>query len=202
MSAKVAGVTGKYCAGKDAVCNILKKHGFTGIDEDRIGHSALEAKQGEVIRAFGGEVVSATGTIDRSLLGALVFADSAKLRRLEQILHPWMVAETRRLVAENTHRHIFINAAILFRMGLHELCDFIVIVRAPLVVRVLRGMSRDTQGIRHVMRRIRSQSDINNRAIKKSMLPVDRYTIRNGGSRRALAKRVSRVLTANGFSGR
>ena len=199
-----AGVTGKYCAGKDAVSEILEQYGFISVDEDGIGHRALDVKRDTVIGAFGAYIKSPDGSIDRSKLGSLVFSRQSDLRRLEHILHPWMVAETAKLLETVSGKNKLINAAILFRMGLHTLCDFVIIVRAPFVTRILRGVKRDTMGAWHVFKRMRFQpsSDIHGQFLKKQGIPVDMYTVRNQGSRKALVRRVSRILAYYGISGR
>jgi len=200
----VAGVTGKYCAGKDAVSGILERHGFVSVDEDGIGHRALGEKRDAVIAAFGSSVKSHDGTINRSKLGSIVFSRISELRRLEQILHPWMVSETKRQLAHMSDTDVIINAAIMFRMGLHILCDFVIVVKAPLIVRVLRGLRRDTRGLWHVINRLKYQpsSEIHGHFLKKQGILVDMYTVRNGGGKKALARRVSRILEQNGISGR
>ena len=199
-----AGVTGKYCAGKDVVSRILEQFGFISVDEDGIGHRALDAKREAVIGAFGAFIKSPDGSIDRAKLGSLVFSRQTDLRRLEHIVHPWMVAETARLLENLSGKNALINAAILFRMGLHTLCDFVIVVKAPLVVRILRGLKRDTRGVWHVFKRMRFQPslDIHGQFLKKQGIPVDMYTVWNRGSRKALVRRVSRILTHYGISGR
>ncbi len=200
----IAGVTGKYCAGKDAVSEILEQFGFISVDEDGIGHRALDVKRDAVIGAFGPYIKSPDGSIDRSKLGSLVFSRQMNLKRLEHILHPWMVAETAKLLETMSGKNALINAAILFRMGLHTLCNFVIVVKAPLVIRIFRGLKRDTRGVWHVFKRMRFQPrfDIHGQFLKKQGIPVDMYTVRNRGSRKALVRRVSRILAHNGISGR
>ena len=200
----VLGITGGYCAGKDAVSTHILSYGFTYIDEDQIGHLALERKATQIIAAFGQRVVGDGSGIDRRELGNVVFADPLELKRLESIVHPWMVEETRRRIQFAGDSRVLINAAILRRMGLHLLCDVVCVVTAPFPIRIFRGMKRDHQSIRRVIRRIRSQPDIGleNQILNERGSPVDIYRVGNGGSKRALSRRVDRILSKYGITGR
>ena len=200
----VLGITGKYCAGKDALVSLLVDAGIREINEDRVGHTALTARAEEVAAAFGEGVLSSDGTIDRKSLGALVFSDSEALSRLEGILHPWMVDETRRLLQSSVDQSVAINAAILHRMRLHLLCDLIIIVHAPLITRVRRGLRRDHHGVLHILRRIWSQrrDDIPKHFLNERGARVDTVVVKNGGSREALARRLEAILSDFGITGR
>ncbi len=61
----VLGVTGGYCAGKDAVVKLLERYGIVEINEDKIGHDALLALSTEVEEAFGPRVIGGNGRVDR-----------------------------------------------------------------------------------------------------------------------------------------
>jgi dephospho-CoA kinase len=88
----IIGLTGNIACGKSTVLNLLREHGAHVLDADRVTHE-LQAPGQPVYQAivaeFGaGILASPGGPIDRRALGAIVFADSAALRRLEQIVHP------------------------------------------------------------------------------------------------------------------
>src|SRR3990172_4987696 len=85
------GLTGPIPAGKSEVARLLHARGAFLVDADRVaqetyapGGPAYDA----VVRAFGPEVVSPDGAIDRRRLGALVFADPARLKQLTDIVWP------------------------------------------------------------------------------------------------------------------
>ena len=85
------GLTGGIASGKSAVAAMLREMGFPVLDADPIGHKLLEPGQPEreeVLREFGAELAGADGRIDRAKLGAIVFADPARLAKLNAILHP------------------------------------------------------------------------------------------------------------------
>src|SRR5262249_10180772 len=90
------GLTGGIGSGKSTVAAILAELGARVIDADRIGHEGYRPGSpgfAAVVDAFGPAVVDADGTIDRSALGAIVFADPAARARLNAIVHPLIAAE-------------------------------------------------------------------------------------------------------------
>jgi len=155
----VLGLTGPYCAGKDAAARALERRGFRVLDVDAIGHEVLEERREAIVAAFGSGVRRADGSIDRRALGRIVFADPAALARHEAIVHPAMVERVRaRAAAEQAAgRDVAVNAALLRRMGLDRLCDAVLEVRALFPVRLLRGLRRDRLGLVQVLQRMWSQ---------------------------------------------
>ncbi|MBN1687362.1 MAG: dephospho-CoA kinase [Spirochaetales bacterium] len=204
----VIGVTGGYCAGKDAAARILARHGIIEINEDEIGHEALQALKGPIIEAFGVSILRGDGAIDRRVLGSVVFSHLEALKRLEDIVHPWMVEETRKRIAAAGSTHVEVNAAILHRMGLHLLCDVVLIIDAPLPVRFLRARKRDGLSIRETVKRLRIQrKQRQNAGTRKQFLNekgvnVDTVIVNNGGTQFALARRLEALLSELGITGR
>lgn len=85
------GLTGGIASGKSVVAAILRELGFPVLEADVVAHLLIEPGQpahDEVQREFGAGVVGADGRIDRGKLAEVVFADPAKLVRLNQIIHP------------------------------------------------------------------------------------------------------------------
>ncbi len=194
----VWGVAGKYCAGKNAVVEILKARGFAEIDVDRIGHRVLEERRPLIVERFGEAVLSRDGRVDRRALGERVFRDRAGRRELERIVHPAMVEEVRRLL-EATPGPVAINAAILLPMGLDRFCDLVICVTAPAWVRLARCLARDRLPLWQALARITAQRGI---CLKPPGRPVDIYYIRNVRDRRALESRLLRFMQRMGVGRR
>lgn len=191
----VFGVTGKYCSGKNVICDRLRPFGFFTIDVDLLGHEALKCLAHEVAAEFGPTVTDGSGGIDRRRLAEIVFSDPERLASLESIVHPWMVEETTRLVRERSTPHAAVNAAILYKMGLDRLCDRVIYVHAPLVVRFLRARRRDGLGPFRVLGRLRAQRGL----IPKSV-DVDMYRVSNPGHGDSLDRAIRRMLVENGIA--
>ena len=181
----VLGLTGQYCAGKDTVAEILKKRGFIVIDEDALGHEALEKQVDQICAVFGTDILDDNNRIDRKKLGGLVFQNSELLIKLERIVHPWMVDRTEQLLKAGSKSDAVINAAILVKMNLHRFCDHVLLVRAPAFYRIIRALKRDRLTLIAIFRRIWAQRFLN-------MPPenVDMYTVWNCGNRQRIEHRV------------
>jgi len=88
---KVIGLTGGIASGKSTVSQFLEELGAVIIDADKVGHEAFESDTesfGEVVDAFGKEILTPDGEIDRQKLGRVVFSDPKALAKLNNIVHP------------------------------------------------------------------------------------------------------------------
>ncbi|MGB9621412.1 MAG: dephospho-CoA kinase [Brevinematia bacterium] len=122
----VIGITGRILSGKNTVCEILKERGFHVIDVDIIGHKVLEIRKEEILKKISKDILDENDKIDRKKLAQIVFSDSMKLQILNKITH----GTIKELVKLELVKDGFycINAALLFEIGLDELCDIIVFV--------------------------------------------------------------------------
>jgi dephospho-CoA kinase len=113
-------LTGNIGCGKSTVAAMLADLGATIIDADALVHEML-AEGGEAVEAvlaeFPGASSPAGRAVDRKALGAFVFADPARRRALEAILHPRVQAREAELAAQARARgaaRIVVEAALLF----------------------------------------------------------------------------------------
>ena len=77
--------------GKSTAAALLAEKGVSVVDTDVLARQVVEPGQPallEIAQAFGRELIAADGTLRRDALAAIVFADEAKRRQLEEILHP------------------------------------------------------------------------------------------------------------------
>jgi dephospho-CoA kinase len=131
------GLTGGIGTGKSAVTRILSELGATILDADKVGHEIYlpgAPAYDEMVAAFGSRIVAPDKTIDRKLLGSIVFADAEALKRLNAIVHPKMFARMRAMVDEirrgGNKAPIVIEAAILIEANWIPLFDEIWLVTA------------------------------------------------------------------------
>jgi dephospho-CoA kinase len=148
------GLTGGIASGKSAVSAMLREMGFAVLDADSLAHKLIEPGQpayDEVLREFGASITDPAGRIDRAKLAAIVFADRAKLDRLNAIVHP-RVAEIIFSQFEVWRRSgvrdaVFVEAALLVESGIHKQLDGLVVVWCEpeqQIERLLaRGLSED-----------------------------------------------------------
>lgn len=167
----VIGLTGKYCAGKNAIATLFAARDIPIIDVDMLGHDALEQAKDELIALFGRRIITAKGAVDRRTLGAIVFSNPQALRNLEHAVHPKMVAMCMRMVESHrnaSERAVVVNAALLHRMNLDILCDAVCFVKAPWMLRYMRAVKRDDATLKSFVRMDKSQQDIEPSEIRGS----------------------------------
>ncbi len=197
---KVA-LTGGIGSGKSEVERLLAERGAAVVDADRLarevvapGTPGLEA----VLAEFGAAVRATDGSLDRAALAAVVFADSAALRRLEAIVHPLVAARAAALVAEAERQGcpvVVYSVPLLVENGLADDHDVVVVVDAADDVRLdrlvrLRGMVEADARARMAAQASREQR-----------LAAADVVIGNDGTPAELAERVDAVwreLSARG----
>jgi len=148
------GLTGGIASGKSAVAAMLRELGFSVLDADALAHKLIEPGQPayeEVLREFGLGIIDGQGHVDRAQLGALVFADRAKLNRLNAIVHPRVAEAVARQFDEwrraGGRDAAFVEAALIVEAGLHKQLDGLVVTwcrpEQQLERMAARGMSEE-----------------------------------------------------------
>lgn len=148
---KVIGLTGRSGAGKGYVCNVFESFGINSLDTDKLsrmvcmpGKPCLE----ELKAYFGFEIINDDGSLNRSMLASIVFADGheSDLRMLNRITHRYILEYCRKWIAEqrdNGSGAVVIDAPQLYESGFDAECDFIVAVVANEEKRIERIIRRD-----------------------------------------------------------
>jgi dephospho-CoA kinase len=132
------GLTGGIASGKSTVAAMLEERGARLIDFDVLTREAeapgLPAWRA-IVAAFGEGILLTDRTLDRAKLGALVFSDPAKLRLLNECVHPHVFAEWERRIAairKNDPRAIVVSdIPLLIEVGMQDMVDVIVLVHVP-----------------------------------------------------------------------
>jgi dephospho-CoA kinase len=148
MAAPVVGIVGGIGSGKSTVAAEFAAHGGHLIAADRLGHEALREpgiKQ-EIVACWGDRVLDDAQQIDRKRLAAIVFADPNERRALEAMTHPYIkqriCEEIARARQQAEVRLIVLDAAVMLEAGWHDVCDHLVFVDAPHLVRLQRVKER------------------------------------------------------------
>lgn len=128
------GLTGGIGSGKSVVAGILRELGFPVLDADSISHKLMESGQAahdEILQAFGVDLADSSGRIDRHRLAAIVFADPAKLAKLNSILHPRVDQVIFNQLDDwqksGAHLAVFVEAALLIEAGMAAKLDGLVV---------------------------------------------------------------------------
>jgi dephospho-CoA kinase len=128
------GLTGGIATGKSTVTAILRELGCHLLEADKIAHRFIEpggAAYNDVVREFGPGILTPDGRVDRTKLGAIVFADPLRLARLNAIVHPHVLAEQDRELAAieraEPHAIAVVEAALLIEAGYTDRLDCLVV---------------------------------------------------------------------------
>lgn len=136
------GLTGGIASGKSTVARRLASHGAVVVDADTLAREVVApGSEGlsEVVAAFGPQVLSDDGSLDRPALGRLVFGDAGARRRLESVTHPRI-----RLLTEQQFRAAPSDAVVvhdvplLVELGYEDRYHLTVVVHADVPERVRR----------------------------------------------------------------
>ena len=160
---RVIALTGGIAAGKSTVAQILTSLGAKVVDADVIARDVVAPGTpglASVVEAFGSDIVSADGALDRAALGTLVFADVQARQRLEGILHPLIAiasAEAIQAAMAETDGPVFYEAALLVENGSYRNFETLVVVTAPDDVQLDRIVARDGLDRHAAERRLAAQ---------------------------------------------
>lgn len=142
------GLTGSIASGKSTVAGMLREVGFRVLDADRLSHQLMEPgkpARDEIVREFGTDILDSGGHVNRKRLGQLVFADHARLQKLNAILHPRVAEATWRQFDEWERQGTpvaFVEAALIVEAGMHKQLDGLVVTWCELEQQVARLKQR------------------------------------------------------------
>ena len=160
---KIIGLTGVIGSGKSTVARLLSELGAVVIDADKLGHEAFQPGTEawrEVVTAFGRQVLSPSGEIDRTKLGGIVFNDPEALGRLNRIMHPRIYDMVNTMIDEYRRQNVAVvvlEVPLLIEAEWTSLVDEVWVTIAP-ESKVLERI-RNQRGLTHkeTMARIHSQ---------------------------------------------
>jgi dephospho-CoA kinase len=160
----LVGLTGGVATGKSTVAAMFQRCGAVVIDADALAREVVTPGTPawrEIIRQFGKGILSPDRTINRQALGALVFQNKSKLRRLEQIIHPRVAREQARLTkqaaTEDPNAVVMYDVPLLFEAGIDKRVDTIIVVTADRETQIKRLRQRNGLTRAEALRRIQSQ---------------------------------------------
>jgi dephospho-CoA kinase len=164
----LVGLTGGIASGKSEAARILKKLGAYIIDADEIAHALLEPNTQtwkKVVKSFGTGILRPDQSIDRAVLGRIVFDDPKKLAGLNAILHPFVFAEKERrqkAIAEADPQAVIIfDVPLLIETKTHEKMDKVVVVTVDRKTQLKRLTERNGLSKQEAQKRINAQMPLN-----------------------------------------
>lgn len=189
-----AALTGGIASGKSSVVRLLAKKGAFIIDFDELtryvqepGHTAYA----QVVDCYGTEILNEDGTIHRGRLGDIVFRDSRKLAKLNQIVHPCVFREWERRLSLLQQEHpdaiVISDIPLLIEGGSQKKFDLVILVYATPEQQLRRLVERSGCTPEEARLRLAAQLPID------AKLPHADILIDNSFSFAATEKRVDEV---------
>jgi dephospho-CoA kinase len=171
----IIGLTGGIASGKSTVSCILRKQGAYIVDADKIAHKVLSRDNigyDQVVEEFGEDILDENGHIDRKKLGNVVFPDTQKLERLEDITHPLIISIIRNKIKtyRDNYNHIVLDAPLLYETGLDQITDQDWVVYVDYQIQLNRLMQRDGISREETKRKIESQLSLEKKKVKADLV--------------------------------
>lgn len=158
---KILGITGGIGSGKSTVLNILNSLGATVVDADSIAKELINTSTDilkELQTAFGSEIISNQGELDRKKIADIVFNDSEKLKLLNGITHTHIGKKIKEILQTyNKETFVALEASIPLKHGFIDVADEIWVVVANEETRIERIMKRNAFTREEAIKRIKSQ---------------------------------------------
>ena len=173
------GLTGGIGSGKSTVASQFAGLGAVVIDADAVAREVIEpgtAGFRRVVDRFGPGILRPDGAVDRPKLARQVFADHGALADLNAIVHPLVAGRSAELMAAAADREVVVyDVPLLVENQLQDEYDAVVVVEAPLELRLRRLVDRGLSVDEARARIARQASDADRRTVATIVL-------RNGGS--------------------
>ena len=193
----LVGLTGGVATGKTTVAKMFKQCGAAVIDADQLAHDVVKPGKPawrQIVKAFGKTVLNPDRTLNRRELGALVFGNRAKLRQLEQIIHPRVARVQQRLVRRiaklKPHTVVIYEVPLLFEAEVDKRVDTTIVVIADRDTQIARLKKRNGFSRAEAIRRIRSQMPL-----AKKIQRAD-YVLNGTFPRSSLRKQVGQLFNS------
>ncbi len=161
----VIGLTGQTGAGKSTVSKIFAENEFAVINADLISRKVVEKGEkclDELIDVFSPCILNDDGTLNRKMLGSIVFSDKTKLEMLNSIIYPYITSEILEEIknySESGYKLILLDAPTLFESHADDFCEIIISVIADEEIREKRIIERDGLTQKQAQDRMNSQHD-------------------------------------------
>jgi dephospho-CoA kinase len=176
-------LTGGIATGKSVVAEILKQLGCYIHEADNVAHQLMEPEKPAwkpLVAHYGSKILNQDKTIDRTALGAIIFANKKERIFLNNLLHPLVMEKKKQIIkklrAEGKHKIFISVAALTIEAGFRDFFDKIVVVYCDRETQLKRLVERDKLTQKEAQKKIKSQMP------PEEKLKVADYIINTNGS--------------------
>jgi dephospho-CoA kinase len=155
----VIGLTGGIGTGKSAALKAFEGLGAATVCLDQIAKE--QAKPGRegyraIVKSFGRCILNKDATIDRALLGRVIFSDKRAKAGLERATHPLILKEMKRIVSKLTGV-VIVDVPLLFEKNLQKNFDATILIACKPQTQLKRIIKRDGLDSKEARLRIKAQ---------------------------------------------
>lgn len=155
----IVGLTGGIGSGKTTVANMFSELGVpvynSDVEAKKLMHSSKTVKKG--IRQLFGDESYLDGKLNRSYIAEIVFRDKIILDRLNKIVHPEVKKDFQNWCATQDYDYVVQETALLFENNAQDFYDKVVLVTAPINLRIKRLLERDDTSEQDILARMENQ---------------------------------------------
>ena len=188
------GLTGGVASGKSTVSAMLRELGAIVIDSDLLAREVVAPGTpglAQVVEAFGPEILTADGAMDRAKVGAIVFADPERRQRLEAIVWPLVRQASAALAATAGPGDVVVHdIPLLVESGQQSGFDAVLVVDVPVETQVERLIRDRGWSEEDACARIAAQ------ATREQRVAAATHVIDNTGTLDDLRREVAEVLSS------
>ena len=175
---KIIGLTGGIGSGKTTVAKIFKSLGIPVYNSDERAKFLMNHSTELItnIKKELGEASYKNERINREYIASVIFNDKTKLQTINSLVHPVVAKDFEQWTNQQTTApYVIKEAAILIESGSYKYVDKIIVVTAPIEVRVKRVLQRDNTTKEEV------QARLNNQISEKERQSYADYIVKNDG---------------------
>lgn len=168
---KIIGLTGGIASGKSTVSRVLKDLGAIIIDSDDVAHDIIAPRKPawhDIVKLFGPRVLNPDMTVNRDILGEIVFNDPTQLKNLNQIVHPRVAERFKDDLQELRNMQpdavVVMDVPLLFETHMERICDVVWVVWVDRETQKQRLMKRNNYSEEEATIRIDAQMSLDEKA--------------------------------------
>ena len=191
----VIGIIGGIASGKTTVAAEFEKLGCGRIDADKIVHIFLDKDdiKSKIAESLGKEFLNKAGSIDTKKLAEIVFEDPSQLSKLNNILHPPVLARIERLIEQFNRleqiKAIVLDVPLLLEVGWEKRCDYIIFVKCDLKTRLSRAQKTGIFTENHLRARENFQISLDRK------VEIADNIVENNSGYAELARQVAKIFS-------
>lgn len=188
----VLGITGSTAMGKTTLAKMFEENGIPAFFADEAVHTLFETRKRlrqTLSKEFPGTVKK--GAVDRKALGKAVFGKPAKLARLEQIVHPYVLRELTKFLKNNRQKKIpmvVLDIPLLFEIRAEDICDGVLVATTDAKTQKKRALKRPNYSEANLQARLdRQMADAEKR--RRADFVID-----TSGAKKQTRKQVEKLI--------